>query len=171
MPRSNTAKRSTSGGSANVTIAKRAPTARHSVSAAAFEPNARARALLRGAEIAAKDLTDAGGAYTLEQVQVLLNDVSRQSVDKKVKAGELLTVPGPSNIRRYPAIQFNDDRTVVAGLKDVQAALPGKTGWAVLNFLIHPDPRLSGQCPIDLLRRGKTTEVVAAAKLVGKLGA
>jgi hypothetical protein len=171
MPRYNATKLSTSSGSAKVTVAKRASNPRHAVSVAAFELNARARALLRGAEIAAKDLADAGGAYTLEQVQVLLNDVSRQSVDKKVKAGELLAVPGPSNIRRYPVIQFNDDRTVVAGLKGVQAALPGKTGWAVLNFLIHPDPRLSGQRPIDLLRLGKTAEVVAAAKLVGEPGA
>ena len=132
---------------------------------------ARDRAIQRGAQIAAADLADAGGAYTLEKVQVLLNDVSRQSVDKKIKAGELLAVPGPSNIRRYPVIQFNDDRTVVSGLKEVQAALPGKSGWVVLNFLIHPEPRLGGQRPIDLLRQGKTAEVVAAAKLVGAPGA
>ena len=131
----------------------------------------RARAVLRGREIAVQDLKDSGGTYKLAEVQVLLNDVSRQRVDQMVKAGKLLVLPGSSNSRRYPAVQFNADGTLVDGLKDVQDALPTRNPWAVLNFLIHADDRLQGVRPIDLLRQGKVAAVVAAAARMAQLGA
>ena len=43
--------------------------------------------------------------------------------------------------------------------------------WVVLNFLIHPDARLQGRKPIDLLSEGKVGVVVAAARRVGEAGA
>ena len=56
----------------------------------AFDAGPRARAVLRGREIAVQDLKVSGGTYKLAEVQVLLNDVSRQRVDQMVKAGMLL---------------------------------------------------------------------------------
>lgn len=138
---------------------------------AAPEPSARARALLRGREIADEDLKQSGGAFDLQEVCKMLHDISRQRVDQLVKSGQLLAVPGPSNRRRYPVVQFNADGTLVDGLKDVQAALPTRNPWAILNFLIHPDDRLRNKKPIDLLRKGDIPAVVKAASMMAEPGA
>lgn len=128
-----------------------------------FEPDARARAILRGREIALKDLEQAGGAYSLEEVRTVLHGVTRQRVEQLVSDGRLLAVPGPSNRRRYPTLQFNKAGELVEGLKEVQAALQTSNPWAVLNYLAHPDPRLQGRPPIEVLWDGEITEVVGAA--------
>ncbi len=137
----------------------------------AFAPDARGRAILRGIEYARADLRDAGGAYDIEQVRALLHGISRQAVDRKIREGALLAVPGPSNRRRFPTVQFNSDGSLVPGLKDVQAALAYASPWAVLNFLVNPHDGLRGEKPIDLLRRGEVARVVDAAERVGVQGA
>ncbi len=137
----------------------------------AFEPDARARAVLRGIEIAEADLVGAGGAFDLGQAQRILHGISRQRIDRRVQEGSLLAVPGPSNRRRYPTVQFNADGTVVQGLKEVQSALDYSSQWAVLNFLISPDDLLAGETPIDLLRRGEVARVVESARRIGIQGA
>ena len=137
----------------------------------AFEPDARSRAMLEGVRIAQEDLRDAGGAYDLEQVRTLMRGVSRQAIDKRVQDGSLLAVPGPSNRRSYPTLQFNRDGTVVPGLKAVREALQTSNPWTVLNFLSHPDDRLDRRKPIDLLKSGNTELVIEAARRHGEQGA
>lgn len=141
------------------------------VDKAAFEPDARSRAMLEGIRIAQEDLRDAGGAYDLDQVRTLMRGVSRQAIDKRVQDGSLLGVPGPSNRRSYPTLQFNRDGSVVAGLKAVREALRTNNPWTILNFLSHPDDRLDGRKPIDLLRSGEVALVVDAASRYGEQGA
>ena len=136
----------------------------------AFKPDARALALLRGRKIAEADLRAAGGAYDLEQVRTVLQGVSRQRVDKQVREGSLLAVPGPSNRRHYPTVQFQSDGTVVKGLKAVRAALQTQNPWAVLNFLVQADDRLNGRKPIEMLKAGKVEDVVDAARSMGQQG-
>jgi hypothetical protein len=138
--------------------------------ASAFEPSSRAKALLKGVQIAQSDLKESGGAYDLDQVRVLMNGISRQMVDRKVREGSLLAVPGPSNRRAYPTVQFTRDGTVVPGLKAVHDALPTKNPWAVLNFLVHPDPRLNGRKPIDVLKAGTIDSVIESARRLGQQG-
>jgi hypothetical protein len=137
----------------------------------AFEPDARSRAMLEGIRIAQEDLRDACGAYDLDQVRTLMRGVSRQAVDKRVQEGSLLAVPGPSNRRSYPTIQFNRDGTVVTGLKAVRDALQTRNPWTVLNFLSRPDDRLDNRKPVDLLRSGKLGIVLEAARRHGEQGA
>lgn len=144
---------------------------RRSFDKSAFEPDARSRAMLEGVRIAQEDLRDAGGAYDLDQVRTLMRGVSRQAVDKRVQEGSILAVPGPSNRRSYPTIQFNQDGTVVAGLKDVRDALQTRNPWTVLNFLSRPDDRLGNRRPVDLLRSGKLDMVLEAARRHGEQGA
>lgn len=137
---------------------------------AAFEPDARARAILRGVQIAQQDLRDAGGTYELEQVQTLLHGTSRQHIAQMVSEGALFSVPGPGGQRRYPTAQFNHDGTVVEGLEAVQGALPTRNPWAVLNFLVRPDARLDGRAPIEVLKEGQVGLVVEAARRVAEQG-
>lgn len=136
-----------------------------------FAPDARARAILAGRDIAETDLADSGGAYDLEQVQVVLNRISRQAVFQRVKQGKLLAVPGPGNRRLYPVVQFNRDGTVVEGLHRVHEALPTDNPWTMLNFLVNPDDRLQGRRPIDVLREGDVAAVVSAAEQLAEPGA
>jgi len=137
----------------------------------AFEPDARSRAMLDGVRIAQEDLRDAGGAYDLDQVRTLMRGVSRQAVDKRVQDGSLLAVPGPSNRRSYPTLQFNRDGTVVPGLKAVRDALQTSNPWMVLNFLSRPDDRLGKRKPIELLKAGHLELVLEAARRHGEQGA
>jgi hypothetical protein len=136
----------------------------------AFEPDARSRALLQGVWIAQQDLREAGGAYDLDQVRALMHGISRQRVDRRVKERTLLAVPGPSNRRLYPTIQFNRDGSVVDGLKPMLEALPTRNPWVALNFLARPDHRLDGRKPIDLLRQGEVDIVVEAASRMAEQG-
>lgn len=137
----------------------------------AFEPDARSRALLEGVRIAQEDLRDSGGAYDLEQVRMLMRGVSRQAIDKRVQEGSLLAVPGPSNRRSYPTLQFNRDGSLVPGLKAVREALRTNNPWMVLNFLSRPDDRLDQRKPIDLIKSGELALVLEAAKRHGEQGA
>jgi hypothetical protein len=137
----------------------------------AFEPDARSRAMLEGLRIAQEDLRDAGGAYDLDQVRTLMRGVSRQAVDKRVQDGSLLAVPGPSNRRSYPTLQFNRDGNVVPGLKAVREALQSTNPWTILNFLSNPDARLDNRKPIDLLKSGNLALVLDAARRHGEQGA
>ncbi len=145
--------------------------ARTAIGRDAFRPSPRAQALLQGIRIAEKDLRAAGGAYALDEVMALLHGISRQAVDKRVQEGSLLTVPGPSNRRMYPTIQFRSDGSLVEGLRAVREALPTGNSWTILNFLIHPDDRLGLRKPIDMLRAGEVELVVEAARRLGEQGA
>jgi hypothetical protein len=124
---------------------------------------------LRGIEIAEQDLKIAGGAFDLDDVVRLLR-ISRQAIDKKVKADALLAVPGPGNERRYPVCQFRSDG-IVPGLRQVLQALPSCNPWFRLNFLVNPEPRLSGERPCDRLQRGDYAAVVEAAARTAVMGA
>src|SRR5215471_1351983 len=137
----------------------------------AFAPDARALAVLEGVRIAQEDLRQSGGAYDLDQVRMLLRGVSRQAIDKRLQEGRLLAVPGPSNHRSFPTLQFNADGTVVEGLKSVREALLTDNPWTILNFLAQPDDRLDGRKPIDLLREGNVDLVVEAARRMAQQGA
>lgn len=134
------------------------------VDKSAFAPDARSRAVLEGVRIAQQDLRDAGGAYDLNEVRTLMRGVSRQAIDKRVQEGSLLAVPGPSNRRSYPTLQFNRDGTVVPGLKAIREALQTSNSWTVLNFLSHPDVRLGRRKPIELLKSGQLNLVLEAAR-------
>lgn len=140
------------------------------IKASAFQPGARARALLRGAEAIAEDLKAAGGTFDLEAV-CSLTHLTRQAIHKQVTDGRLLAVPGPSNRNVYPVAQFNDDGRPVEGLKEVREALGSGSPWMLLNFLVNPEARLDNRKPIDLLRAGKFDVVVEAARHVGIQGA
>jgi hypothetical protein len=119
-------------------------------------------------EIARGDLRSAGGTYDLAQVELLLN-ISRQAIDKRVKEGALLAVPGPGNRRRYPTAQFTRGGTL-PGLRDALAALKSENPWYQLNWLVNPDPRLGGRSPAQLLEAGEVERVVAAARAQGEQG-
>lgn len=139
--------------------------------ASAYEPSLQAQLLARGVKRRNSDLVSAEGTYQLEQVRELMNGVTSQAVSKRVREGSVLAVPGPSNRRRYPAIQFLSDGSVVEGLKAVTQAFPSKSPWMLLNFLVNGDRALGGAKPIDVLKSGDVERVVESARRIGIQGA
>ena len=140
------------------------------IDASAYEPSAKARALLRGVEQVQTVLRETGGAYSLDQVQALLG-ITRQAVDKKVKEGALLAVPGPSGRRQYPVIQFTQSGGALPGLRDIIAKLPMNNPFSVLIFLASPLDLLDDKKPVDLLKAGEVDLVKRAAGLLIEQGA
>jgi hypothetical protein len=69
-----------------------------------------------------------------------------------------------------PTLQFGDDGQPLAGLKNVLEALPTRSGWAVLNFLINPHNDLDGEIPINALRAGAVDDVILAARRMATQG-
>lgn len=136
----------------------------------AFEPDAKARALLAGVRVSEQILAEAGGAFELKDVVLLLNNISRQAVDRRVQDNNLLAVPGPGNRRWYPTLQFTDQRQVVDGLKLVLDALPTDNPWVALSFLSQPNDQLDGALPIKLLKAGDVDRVVRAAHGLSEQG-
>ena len=132
--------------------------------------SAKARRIVRAREAAAADLELAGGAYALDQVRTLLDHADAAAIDRMVAQREILAVPGRDQQARYPAIQFNDDGSIVDGLKAVLVELDWSNGWAVLNYLVHPSSLLDGETPISALRAGRKSAVIRAVRHMGELG-
>jgi hypothetical protein len=128
-----------------------------------------ARARLRGAVAMRELLGGDDGALTVGDVAKLL-DISRQAIDKRRKAGQLLGVEVAKRGVLYPAWQFIETGTV-AGLAEVLALLQEHDSWAQARFFVTENDRLGGKRPLDLLRRGKSERVLDAARVFGEHGA
>jgi hypothetical protein len=127
-------------------------------------------AKLRGL-VARRELLSAdGGALTASDVTKLL-DISRQAVDKRRKAGQLLAVELPKRGLLYPAWQFSETGALLPGLVVVLAALREHDPWAQARFFVTSSDRLNDKRPLDLLRDGDVAPVLAAARSFGEHGA
>jgi hypothetical protein len=132
----------------------------------ASDPLARAR--LRG-ELAMRELlTGDGGALPASEVANVLG-ISRQAVDKRRKAGQLLAVTLPRRGLQYPAWQFGERGGTPAGLVEVLGALRMHDPWSQARFFVSGNDRLGGDRPLDRLRAGQALEpVLQAARAYGE---
>ena len=80
--------------------------------------------------------------------------ISRQSIDKRRRAHQLLAVRAAGDWH-YPAAQIGGDGQVPPLLPAILAEgnAIGISGWAMLDFLFAPDEALSGATPLEALRR------------------
>ncbi len=112
-----------------------------------------AEAIARGAEIKQQLIKEAGGLLTASQMGAALGGISRQAVDKRRRAGQLLAMRVGADWR-YPAVQMDPNGTVAEGLAIVLRYMADSGPWAILDFLITPDEVLEGLTPLEALRRG-----------------
>ena len=124
---------------------------------------------LRGFELRQEMLKKAEGVFSSGKVGELLN-LSRQGVDKRRAAHQLLALTQGRRGYSYPAFQFEDGRTV-DGLEEVLRELRGLDPWMQLMFFTTPHERLGDKSPIEALRSGRADEVVRAASGYGEQGA
>jgi hypothetical protein len=137
---------------------------------AAIELDPLADALARGAAEREHLAVLAGGLLSASQAGRALGGISRQAVDKRRRANQLLAVRVGGDWL-YPAAQIGADGLVPALLPAVLdgGVQVGMSGWAMLDFLLAPDDALEGFSPIDVLRRdgpnaGRVRRLLTAAK-------
>jgi len=119
--------------------------------AGALEPLA--DAIARGAEARTDLVQRSGGLLTAAQMGAVLGGISRQAVDKRRRAGQLLGVRVGADWR-YPAVLADRDGSVPDGLATVVQAMRDSGPWATLDFLLTPDRALGGMTPLTALQRG-----------------
>jgi hypothetical protein len=128
-----------------------------------------APAFIRGIEEKRHLIDDHGGALTAQQVAQNLG-LTRQSIEKRRRAGKLLGVAAGRHGYRYPVWQFTKTGTV-PGLEDVLGVLAPHDEWMQTAFFVGQNPRLGNRTPIDMLRAGEIAKVLGAAEVYGEHGA
>jgi len=124
---------------------------------------------LRGFELRQEMLKKAEGVLSSGKVAELLK-LSRQAVDKRRAANQLLALTQGRRGYSYPSFQFEDGRTL-DGLEEVLRNLSALDPWMQLKFFTSPHERLAGKTPIEALRRGRVSDVVRTASGYGEQGA
>ena len=124
---------------------------------------------LRGFELRQEMLKKAEGVLSSEKVAELLN-LSRQAVDKRRAANQLLALTQGRRGYSYPSFQFGDGKTL-DGLEEVLRNLSALDPWMQLRFFTSPHERLGNKTPIEALRSGRVNDVVRAASGYGEQGA
>jgi len=132
-----------------------------------------ADAVARGAQRRSDLAKMAGGLLTASQMGAALGGISRQAVDKRRRAGQLLAMRAGADWR-YPAAQADRDGTVPDGLSSIIQAMASVSPWVTLDFLLTPDTALGGLSPLNALRRGgalaATVQRMAEAGIVDSYG-
>jgi len=114
-----------------------------------------ADALARGATERERLIVAAGGLLSAGEVGRNLGGITRQAVDKRRRANQLLGVRIGGDWR-YPAVQFEADGGVPPGLPTLLAAMAKAGPWATLDFLLAEDDALGGLSPMAALHLGGT---------------
>jgi biotin operon repressor len=140
-----------------------------SVVAQLTEKDPLASAKLRGVEAQQKLLQAGGGVLSAEETAELLG-ISRQAVDKRRKQGQLIGLVQGRRGYAYPAWQFEDGRTI-EDLEQVLKTLQGHDPWMQMAFFLNGNERLGGRSPLEVLRAGDSSRVLAAAAEYGEQGA
>lgn len=126
-------------------------------------------ARLRGQQARMALLSRDGGTYSAPEVALVLG-ISRQAVNKRRQAGQLLALRLGRHGFAYPVWQFTDD-DVLPGLAQVLARLADHDPWMQARFFVSANPRLGGDRPLDQIRRGNVQPVLTAADGYGEHGA
>ena len=124
---------------------------------------------LRGFELRQEMLKKADGVLSSGKVAELLK-LSRQAVDKRRAANQLLALTQGRRGYGYPSFQFEDGKTL-DGLEEVLRNLSALDPWMQLRFFTSSHERLGNRTPIEALRSGRANDVVSAASAYGEQGA
>lgn len=126
-------------------------------------------AKLRGLELRQQMLKAAGGPLSSLRVAEVLR-ISRQAVDKRRAANQLLALTQGKRGYTYPGFQFENGKAI-NGLEEVLFELRALDPWMQLRFFTSTNERLHQQSAIEALGNGKLQEVIQAASGYGEQGA
>jgi hypothetical protein len=111
-----------------------------------------------------EQVATAGGLYTLSEVASRLN-VSEEAVEDQHKAGVLIAVRSGGRYG-YPACQFTS-AGIVEGLAAILGAMPLRSDWMRLEWLLVADDALDGLAPLEVLKEGRLRDVMDIARGYG----
>ena len=126
-------------------------------------------AKFRGLKRKQQMLEATGGALTSEKAAEILG-ISRQAVDKRRAANQLLALTQGRRGYSYPSFQFEDGKTIT-GLEEVLGELKELDPWMQMVFFTSSNERLGDKTPLEELEEGLVSEVKAAAAGYGEQGA
>lgn len=115
----------------------------------------------------------AGGSLGATQVARLLDGISRQAVDKRRAAQQLMAVRSASGDYQYPACQFTPDG-VVSHLSEFLRTSQFRDPWMQLQLLLSTPETLAGERVIEALASPDAqvcAEALRVARTAGELGA
>lgn len=92
--------------------------------------------------------------------------VSRGTVDMWRRDRRILGLEGSARGVRYPAWQFDDNGVLVKDLSKFLRAV--NDDWAAYRWLTSELPEIGGEVGLDLLRKGRTDELIDAAQHFGE---
>ncbi|MDF0491458.1 hypothetical protein PX699_16775 [Sphingobium sp. H39-3-25] len=95
-------------------------------------------------------IEQAGGVFDAEAVRKLLRHKTVQAVYKAARDRRLLMIED-NGAKLFPAFQFDGD-TIRSAIPRLLAAVPGVSGWTLLQFLVSGDEGLGEERPIDLIK-------------------
>lgn len=78
-----------------------------------------------------------------------------------------LPLPGSRPHYRYPAFQF--EPAVCDAMPELLELFGRARVWPLFDFLMHPEPLLGGKVPLDLLKSGRTYDVLRFARVAAML--
>lgn len=120
------------------------------------DPLAAARA--RGAEARQRLVERAGGLLTAAAVAERLG-MRVEAVEHRRTTGALLAIPLEGGTWGYPGCQFVEGG-LVPELSRALSALPLKSPWTRLQFLVRPAAELGGRTPLEALQAGDVDAVL-----------
>jgi hypothetical protein len=116
-------------------------------------------------------LEEEGGCVTIADACKLFRPskpVSRQSLSKRIRAGEMIAYRTGGDIYLVPVWQFNKTGGLIDGLPEVLAAIskkiPGAGELSPFTFFLQADPITQGRTPLEALRAGDLEQVLAAVE-------
>ena len=113
-------------------------------------------------------LSEEGGAISGGEFARRLGLKSRQTVQNYRRSGRIFGLPSGMRNLVYPGWQIRN-RTLLPGLADTLRVLHSRSTapFSVALFFLTPAEALGNKRPLDLLRRGRTGEVVRHARRYG----
>jgi choline dehydrogenase-like flavoprotein len=127
------------------------------------------RALRRGRRAMSEALKAEGGTLSGQELAALLG-VSPRIIEERRAAGQLLALEVGRHGERYPAWQVREGK-LLPGMEEILALLPQHDPFARVCFFVRGTPWLSGERPLDRLRRGGDLDPLRrAARTYGEHG-
>ena len=131
-----------------------------------------AEARIQGRKVVEALLQMEGGCGT-EATAIDALGISRRSVERRRRRGNLIAIDTLEKGILYPRWQFKRDKYgVLDGLEAVVQKLreQGCAGWSVISFFLNAHVDLDGDSPLRALRQGRIDDVLFAASNYGEMG-
>jgi hypothetical protein len=108
-----------------------------------------------------------GGAWTGAELESHYN-LTPATLHKRRVEHRIVFWNDAKNQFHYPKWQFNEAGALWPGVQEVLQTFKSSDEWRVMRYFLAPRHQLDDRTPLDLLRAGQATKVIAHAKAHGE---